>query len=44
MAQIKSYVSDEMKADIEEYCKKRKISISTFIRLAAYELFKKEGE
>ena len=44
MAQIKSYVSDEMKADIEKYCDKRKISISTFIRLATYELFKKEGE
>jgi hypothetical protein len=42
MAQIKSYVSDEMKADIEKYCKERKISISTFIRLAAYELFTKE--
>ena len=43
MAQIKSYMTDEMKSDIEKYCNDRKISVSTFIKLAAYELFKKEN-
>lgn len=43
MAQIKSYITPEMKLDIEKYCEERKISISVFIKLAAYELFKKEN-
>ena len=42
MAQIKSYVSDDLKKEIEKYCEERNISISTFVKLAAYELFKKE--
>ena len=43
MAQIKSYVSDDLKEKIDKYCKERDISISAFIKLAAHELFKKEG-
>ena len=45
VAQIKAYVDDEMKADIKQYCEERKISESTFVKLAAYELMKnKKGE
>ncbi len=44
MAQIKSYLTDELKEKIEAYCEVRGISISTFIKLAAHELFEKEDK
>lgn len=43
MKRVTAYVEDELKEKIKKYCKDNYISESTFIKLAAQELFKKEG-
>ena len=40
---IKCRVTDEMRAQIESYCRKHNISISEFIRLACTEIFATTG-
>lgn len=42
MKRVTAYVEDELKEKIQKYCKKVGITESAFIKMAAYETFKKE--
>jgi Arc/MetJ-type ribon-helix-helix transcriptional regulator len=40
---IKFRLTDEQKAQIDEYCRKHNITVSEFVRWACYKIFQKEA-